>query len=782
MRRWAADEQATEALEALVGLADRDAAAGAAAEAIAARLDDDPDHTADRPTLIAALGTLHHVLGATSLVRLVVSVAAGKEAEAEAIAPAAIDALRAILVDRTVRPQNLPDGRTRARYRETHALTYLGEAARSPLASVRAGVARTLGDVDDRAAEDILGKLLTDRDPEVRVAAAEALALRAEYVPTATLAALEAALRGGRRELVLPAALGLAARKRPEAFQPLLLVIKAGEPEERERALLALGALGDRRALDELVPLLDPAPENEADRVLTPAAVEALGRLLPSLQGDEAVDIRGRLERLALTGAGPARLRALTGLRYAGQLGIVQQVAVDREARTDVRVHAIAQLGLARDPATETALAELLSDDDYGVREAAVAALTKVLRADRTRVSLHALASPHDHISAPAARYLSAAGDAATLVERFGSVKSADVRKMLREGLIRRGELPRPQLEAALRGADPRPRAEAAWLAGYGGTAAAPLADAVAAAVARGEAGWRTADGGARGGKDLLADEALAWRASLWAAGRVGAAATVDASAASAVGNDRAPVEARREAARVLAVAGSATALAKAVGDRDREIRAVASHAVAERQPATAATVVRSLGARADATTIAPLANVAWAELAAPLVADAGTRAWTLTVALASRKVAELVAIASAPGEDPARFAAIAALGRIAGDDAKVALERIHHSESEPDAVKLAAWKALKRLLRAGGKTYAEGVDKGGGDASTGGGGEDEDAGDEDEDAGDDDDDDDEGSGDDDDEEGGGDEGGGDDDDDDDDEEEDDDDGDDDDE
>src|SRR5205085_10916968 len=115
---------------------------------------------------------------------------------------------------------------------------------------------RALGDVDDRGAEPLLERLLADRDPIVRVAAAEALALRAEYVKDATLAALEAALRGGRRELVLPAALGLAARKRPEAFQPLLLVAKAGEEGgERERALLALGSLGDRRALDHLLPL-----------------------------------------------------------------------------------------------------------------------------------------------------------------------------------------------------------------------------------------------------------------------------------------------------------------------------------------------------------------------------------------------------------------------------------------------------------------------------------------------------------------------------------------------
>src|SRR5262249_30911181 len=135
----------------------------------------------------------------------------------------------------------------RIRMREELALGQLGELAKSPLARVRKRTAELLANIDDRRVEDVLAKLLADRDPEVRVAAAESLALRAEYVPAATLAAREGALRGGRRELVLPAALGLAARKRPEAFQPLLLVAKAGEPADRERAVVALGSLGDRR-------------------------------------------------------------------------------------------------------------------------------------------------------------------------------------------------------------------------------------------------------------------------------------------------------------------------------------------------------------------------------------------------------------------------------------------------------------------------------------------------------------------------------------------------------
>src|SRR5690606_13139346 len=334
---------------------------------------------------------------------------------------------------------------------------------------------------------------------------------------------------------------------------------------------------------------------------------------------------------------------------------------------------------------------------------------------------------------------LSTSADPAVLVERMGSVRSADVRRMLREGLIRRGALPRPQLEAALKSDDPNPRAEAAWIAGYAGETARPLGDTIAIAVGASEAGFRGTESGARGGAAKLANEAHAWRASLWAARRVGAAGAVAVeSAATNAATDlgRVPLAVRREATEVLAVAASGSALetlSTLAGDGDREVRAVASTALAAHRPAAAAGIVRGVGARADATTIAPLALAAWKGLAAPMIGGPGTRAWALAVALQGSTIPELVAIASGSGEDPARLAAIAALGRAGGDEALAVLEKIHGNDAESDAVKLAAWKALKRLLRRVPKVYAEGEDKGKGGPSGGGGGAvDEDDGDDD--------------------------------------------------
>src|SRR5581483_8408506 len=99
--------------------------------------------------------------------------------------------------------------------------------------------------------------------------------------------------------------------------------------------------------------------------------------------------------------------------------------------------------------------------------------------------------------------YLATASDPATLIPRLGEVKAPELRQMLREGVVRRlaaapsgaqGGAAQAGLDAAvgsalataLAAADGVPRTEAAWIAGYAGAAAQPLAQAVTASVATG--------------------------------------------------------------------------------------------------------------------------------------------------------------------------------------------------------------------------------------------------------------------------------------------------------
>jgi len=52
-------------------------------------------------------------------------------------------------------------------------------------------------------------------------------------------------------------------------------------------------------------------------------------------------------------------------------------------------------------------------------------------------------------------------------------------------------------------------------------------------------------------------------------------------------------------------------------------------------------------------------------------------------------------------------------LGRLGGPEAVATLEAIHADDADDDIVKLAAWKALRRITRRVAKVYAEGEDKG---------------------------------------------------------------------
>ncbi len=695
---------AARAIAALVALAharpDGNQARQAAALALAARIEDDPDKTADRPALIGALARVGHTTGETVLSMLL-------DDEQAQIRTRAFDALVGLARHLEQGPRRLPGGGKRMRYDDEQVLRYLGQAGRSPDVELRRRTIAALRDVDDPGAEPLLARLLEDRDPELRVAACDALAFRAEHVQGASMEALALALREGRRELVLPAADGLARRRRPEAFQALLLVLKAGEQPERERALLALGTLGDRRALEDIEPLLDPDVElTDEDRALAPTAIEALGRILPHLDRDEERDrIRALVERTAREGASNLRTRALTGLRHAGDersRSVLEAAVADRFEDASVRQHAIGQLGDLRDAAAEAVLAEALDDDARNVRRAAVTALGKLFTDERTRTNLLALRSRHSDVSAPAASFLAKHGDALTLVARMGEIDDANVRRRLRRGLVRRGECPDASVTALLTGSAAASRADAAWIAGASGhEALAPAVDTAATLAAQ---GWTT-EHEAAVTEDVeirarLAAHAQAWRASLWAARRLGGAGL--SAARTALSQTQAPAFVRREALRLLAAHGDASDVDRAVAllsDPDGGVRGAAAELVGTRAPERS-TVVLQAQTVADAASISTVAHAALERSAAALLASDSARSVVLPAALGGRRVEELSALATTSGKDPGRLTAIGSLGRLGGDQARTTLEGILGKKTEPEVVRKAAFRALRRLQR----------------------------------------------------------------------------------
>lgn len=748
---------AARATDALVELAharpkaaDAATTSSAAAVAIAARLEDDPDRTANRPALIDALGRIGSPAGSAVLLNLL-------DDDDAAIRTRALTTLLALArkrdeLGRVLAPRPMAsDASTRqVPYDEPQVLTYLGQAATRADARLRVETAQALRDVEERGAEALLARLAEDREPAVRVAATESLAFRAEHFTGATLDALASALRGGRRELVLPAAVGLASRSRPEAFQALLLVFKAGEQAERERAVVALGQLGDRRALEELEPLLaksaELAPE---DAALAPAAAEALGRLLPRLRNDDPAHpdeqrrVRELVVRLASEGAPVLRKRALTGLRHAAAAGegrhLLERIVADAYDEVEVRAHAVEELGKLGNTESEAVLADVLSESDTRLRRTAMEALERIFPRqrleNRTRTSLLALRSPFADISAKAASFLADEGDPATLVGRLAEIESDDIRRRLRQGLIRRGACPVNELVAVLAGKgagssndsdaqrQDRALADAVWIAGAAATGnlAADDRSALRAAVApageRAATAWRSLRaslGALERASDTdaarLARAEDAWRASLWAALRLDAdAGRAARDALASASSPIAPAAVRREALHFLARHGKQADLELVrpmLTDADASVRAAAAAAYAALAPERAAKLITELPVP-DAAALQPVAAAALAseEDARRLVESRTGRRLVLPVMLGQKRTAALEAVARAGGKDPARLVAIAALGRIGGDDADAALTAIFRDEREVAPVRAAAYRALRRLQREAART-----------------------------------------------------------------------------
>ena len=671
----------------------------AVARALSARLEDDPDKTADRRGLCDALSRVGHAAGAPALLTLL-------QDDQATMRQMAFSALMSIAADRARKPDRLKEGGERPKYREDVALPYLEAAARSVHVDLRKLAAHMLAYLDEKPAEALLGRLVDDRDPEVRVMACNALAHRLEHVASADADIVEHVVKMGRRELVLAAAEGLSTRRSESAFQPLLLVLKAGAADERERAVLSLGRLGDQRAIEELVPLCDPDAEiEEVDLPLSPAAAQALAAMIPAIDDeDKKTEIAELVERLLSSGSDGIKRGILTGLRRAGDERSrmrLERMAGQKHIAAHLRAMAMTELGLVGDAGSETLLAGGLTEDDHSIRHAARTALDKVFPEDKTRVSMHALASPHDDVSVPAASYLSEHGDATQLVQRMAQIKDGAVRRKLRLGLVRRKSLPATEIGTLLSAEDAGARADAAWMAGASEDAA--LIKGVVKALGLAAGAWQ-AD------KDRARSEA--WLAAMWACRRLdprkGAKLAQEALAIDGV-----PTAVRVEAVRLLSDAktkAAADALIGCVSADDLTLRVAAATALATLDPKKAAKAIQDLGV-GDPAALVPVAAAALDTLGDKALSNE----LTLPAVVAEDDLARLEKAAAQKGRSDARLIAIAALGLRGGGDA---LQKILDNDGEDGDVRAAAFKALRRHQR---RTRSYEGDKDSGDYSRGG-------------------------------------------------------------
>ncbi len=686
-------EGASEALEALALLRPKadDAVERqeAATVVLTERLENDPDEDADRAALVRALGRIRHIKAEGVLLSELSSDDAG-------LRKLAFESLCALAHDPTRKPLKIVDGRKRQRYDDIRLLGYLQTAGRSRDPEIRGLCAHVLAHVDSAEAETHLDRLAADREQAVRIVATEVLAFRAAYVDGASDAPLSALLRSGRRELVLPAAMGLVSKGRSEAFVPLLLVVKAGEPAERARAVLGLGMLGDVRALEDLRTLASPDEETEEiEAALAPHATQALGALMPHLEGADKTKVRELLDGVLRQGAQAQKLGAISGLRYAADeesQARLQSLAGDRFEDVAIRSHAVSELGWLGAESAEDVLSQALSERNRGLRKVAREALDRLFEESPSRVDLLALQSPYEDMSRPAATNLAQRGDPEVLLARLGGVKDAEVRTKLRRGLQRRGGYAAKSLVAHLKQDSAVARTEVSWLAG--GAPDAALTKPLSLAVARAEKGWR--DSALRA--DVRGAEQEAWRAGIWAARRNKTDIKADMSRLAV--DEGVPADIRVQALRYLDDRKSDCGpIESCLSDRDPTVRAAATTLWAHLDPTGVLKNVSS-GALTDVHAMGAQAADLVEAKPADWLATAPSRRVGLPALIGHEGEQALLATAGAKGTKPERLAALLALGRMGTARSETILQAILSADAQPEVVRKTAFKALRRTQR----------------------------------------------------------------------------------
>jgi ParB family chromosome partitioning protein len=577
--------------------------------------------------------------------------------------------------------------------------------------------------------DPVLARLASVPDERVRRAAVEAIAWRARK-RGGSIEPLRVALAHRDPTTQFLAAEGLAWAGRGDGLSVLLSAVDfLPEVPMRRRAVEAMGALGDVRALD---PLLKLATED--GHVLQPAAAEALGRLGQSAAADEVFKL---LERLSKS-PGSLAADALRGLRWldtAAAWRLIRQRAesggpFDRRAAVELLRH-------DDDPATRDLLLKIISTDQTGVLAVAIASASGLFGDNLLEVHFAFLANPlASHADTDVAvRAVGEQADAARVFEQidgFGLADQAAVGTLL----VARRPLPTAAAVRALSGSGPVAARVAAKVVGYAGPgdpAAAGAGPALAEAFGRWHKLWgelldRLAARG-DGGDEVTHAMGPTLEALLWAAARHNTGQDVAASAATAAAAGtgspaRRPV--RLAALAALATyekptAAAVAALEAAAVESDPEMRALAADALAARRPDRAAKLaekvlpdrvsfdrvagyLRAAGGSGDgitgggggnkvSATLGPALRTAIASghyqgIALPyLLADADVEA--LSAVVTDRKLPEVT-----------RIGAVEGLGRVGSEPAEAKLRAIGTDAKEDEAVRKAAWRALRRSKR----------------------------------------------------------------------------------
>ena len=446
---------------------------------------------------------------------------------------------------------------------------------------------------------------------------------------------------------------------------------------------------------------------NDPEHILREQAVEALGHLGRSQKAEEILGLLTELAR----GEGPLAGGALRGLRWfdhpEGWQLIRKRATV---AGSRLQPIAIELLGYHDEPATRELLLRLVAQlEDGRLLQAALASARRLCCADSPEPYYAALqndqADEEDVID-----HLRERGDARRLLEilpRLGPWKA----ELLKELLLARQPLPVAEAQAVIAGPDPMAAGVAAHLLGRAGLQVPTSGPAVTKALRRWWAEWdklrleegrRAVPTGQGSGRLLQPLLELTW-----AAGRLGVATDTLLSIVAArpdVASDR-PL--RRTAVAGLAE-GSLTkpvaaALQGLLTDNDPDLRTLAAEALSRGQSSQAAEAAgRVLSDRVAFNRMAARAPDPLTSILRGSAAQVHYQGVALPHLADRADVTGLVAVAGNPGfAEDVRLGAIEGLAAAAQEAAEAELVRIGRSEGEPEELRKAAWRGLRRSRRA---------------------------------------------------------------------------------
>ncbi len=355
------------------------------------------------------------------------------------------------------------------------------------------------------AVDATLAPLATHPKEELRRAAVEAMGfrLRKRGGPAEPLVA---ALGHADPLTQLAAAEGLALGGRAEGIRVLLTAVDmVPELHQRTRAVRALGRLGDARALDALLRLV-----NEDGHALQEAAAEAIGNLRATPKGQQVEDLLVRLAR----GTGGVALAALSGLRWFDSRAgwaVVRGRVKDDDA--GVRQRVLELLAFDADPASRAAIVERVETERLArVAATAAASLRRWEPEDSLEPDYVLLGAASPGIGGPVVERLKERGDPARILALLPKIQAGNVGRYLAPlaaSLLGRDPLPVEAAAAGIESEHERVVTVAAQILGRAGKAASKAhGPAVVAALRRAAEAWEKtrvdvergrADGGGAG-------------------------------------------------------------------------------------------------------------------------------------------------------------------------------------------------------------------------------------------------------------------------------------------